>query len=76
MVVLMAYYDGMARVFVIRPLPSWRLGPFKYIEIEPERVIVKEKALATWAISGSVVYSGASGHNDNLGAAVFMLDKD
>ncbi|KAI3093180.1 hypothetical protein CBS147333_10127 [Penicillium roqueforti] len=56
------------------PLPPWRKEAFSEIEIESDRDIAIERAEAARSIADIVVYSGASGRENHLGAAAAALN--
>ncbi|THC88516.1 hypothetical protein EYZ11_012034 [Aspergillus tanneri] len=58
-----------------KPLAPWIPPAFAEIDIEPDRQKAKEKAAALRATTNTIVYSDASGQNNQLGAAAVALDQ-
>lgn len=57
-----------------KPMAPWKPPGFLEIDIEPDREKAKDKATALQASSNMVVFSDASGQNNQLGAATVILD--
>jgi ribonuclease HI len=59
-----------------KPICPWSLPAFVEIDIEPDRDKAKDEATALAASPGIVVYSDASGRNNQLGAAAVQLNEN
>lgn len=59
-----------------KPRCPWSLPAFVEIDIEPDRDKAKDEATAIAASPGIVVYSDASGRNNQLGAATVQMNEN
>ncbi|KAJ5483111.1 hypothetical protein N7530_002357 [Penicillium desertorum] len=59
-----------------RPLPPWRAEAFAEIEVKSDRETARERAETIRATSDLVVYSGASGREGHLGAAIVTFNEN
>ncbi|EED12026.1 endonuclease/reverse transcriptase, putative [Talaromyces stipitatus ATCC 10500] len=59
-----------------KPTAQWKLRAFKEIDINPDREKARKNAAALLTNPHRVVYSDASGHDNHLGAAAVVLDRN
>jgi ribonuclease HI len=57
-----------------KPAAPWKPPAFKEIDINPDREMAEKNAAALFANPHRVIYSDASGYNNQLGAAAVALD--
>jgi ribonuclease HI len=59
-----------------KPTAPWKLPAFKEIDINPDREKARKNTASLLANPHRVVYSDASGHDNHLGAAAVVLDRN